>query len=117
MEPLQLNIVNKETFTISLELLLETSLQWHSGGRRCASVLLELWNSHHFRGDLQELITLEYELQAAIITVLNYLFQQGKQLDRFISEKRIIPVIETWGHELGTQSYFAKQAPASLQIP
>lgn len=92
-------------FQASLKLLLITSRSDTGSARRCAGFLLGLWNGYFFRPDLQELISLDEELQHAMLVVITFLFHNAKQLDCYVNENSLLPVIEQWGHTHATADW------------
>lgn len=67
------------------------------GGRRAASFLLSLWDGDLYRSDLQELLYVDPDQFAAMQTVLSHLYNNGEQLDSFVSQDEMQPIIEIWG--------------------
>ena len=67
------------------------------GSGRCAMFLLSLWNGHEFKADLQELLYNETEIFSATISVLQHLFEKNEQIDNFVSQAEMDPIISLWG--------------------
>lgn len=105
-----------DMFETALEELLQASLYWQHTGRICGSYLLGLWNGDHFRPDIQKHIALPRNLQENIIIVLAYLSQNDKQLIDVVNEKRMIPIIQSWGHVCATKSYSESIFPSTKSI-
>jgi hypothetical protein len=68
------------------------------GSSRVAQFLLSLWNGDRYRVDLQELLYIDRVIFQDMMQVMNDLYQTNTQLDSYINETDIEPVIENWGH-------------------
>ena len=67
------------------------------GSSRVAQFLLSLWNGYRYRVDLQDLLYIDNDIFQDMIQVLNDLHQTNTQLDTYLVENDIKPVIENWG--------------------
>ena len=67
------------------------------GSSRVAQFLLSLWNGYRYRVDLQDLLYIDNDIFQDMIQVLNDLHQTNTQLDTYLVENDIKPVIESWG--------------------
>ncbi len=66
------------------------------GARKVAQFLLALWNSQ-FKADLIEMMALDDKIFNDMLHVWNDLHHEGNQLYTYVSEARMIPIIEQWG--------------------
>ena len=67
------------------------------GSSRVAQFLLSLWNGNRYRVDLQDLLYIDDDIFQDMVQVLNDLHQTNTQLDTYLVENDIKPVIENWG--------------------
>ena len=67
------------------------------GSSRVAQFLLSLWNGYRYRVNLQDLLYIDNDIFQDMIQVLNDLHQTNTQLDTYLVENDIKPVIENWG--------------------
>jgi hypothetical protein len=81
----------------ALEHLLRDAYGDTGGGRRAAGFLLSLWNGAKYVADLQELLYVEKNQFEDMQTVWQALYQLNAQLDTFLNEDQMKPVIEEWG--------------------
>ena len=83
--------------TGALESLLENAYRDTGGSRRAAQFLLSLWNVARYKVDLQELLYVESDQFVDMLTVLQEFYRLNAQLDTFVNEDQIKPIIEMWG--------------------
>lgn len=69
----------------------------HSGARRCAMVLLSLWDGESYKADLQDLLYNDPDIYDAMLCVLEGLYYTNTQLHSHLTEDQIKPVIDAWG--------------------
>jgi hypothetical protein len=81
----------------ALERLLDSAYSDTGGSRRAAQFLLSLWNGSRFKADLQELLYVDQAPFADMQTVLQTLYQLNAQLDTFVNEDQMKPIVENWG--------------------
>ena len=67
------------------------------GSSRVAQFLLSLWNGYRYRVDLQDLLYIDNDIFQDMMQVLNDLHQTNTQLDTYLKENDIKPVIKSWG--------------------
>ena len=67
------------------------------GSGRVAQYLLSLWDGGLYRVDLQDLLYIDSAVFQDMTQVLNDLYQTNTQLDTYLKESDIEPVIENWG--------------------
>lgn len=82
---------------IDLHTLLKHAQGDHGGAKRCAMFLLSLWNGDDFKADLQDLLYTDAEIFSAMLHTLQYLYGSNSQLDSFVTEDEIKPIIAMWG--------------------
>jgi hypothetical protein len=58
---------------------------------------LSLWNGARYKADLQKLLYVEHSHFEDMQTVLQALYQLNAQLDTFVNEDQMKPIIEMWG--------------------
>ncbi len=75
------------------------------GSSRVAQFLLSLWNGNRYRVDLQDLLYIDDDIFQDMVQVLNDLYQTNTQLDTYLNEGDIKPVIESWGNVYKFQPY------------
>ena len=80
-----------------LELLLNHSKSDTGGSRRCAGFLLSLWEGEIYKIDLQELLYVDKDIHEAMINVFRLLYEDNNELDLYLSEQDMAPVIAQWG--------------------
>jgi hypothetical protein len=91
-------MINEQDKIISaLERLLESACRDTGGSRRAAQFLLSLWNGARYKVDLQELLYVESNQFVDILTVLQEFYRLDAQLDTFVNEDQMKPIIEMWG--------------------
>ena len=83
--------------TDALERLLRTASGDTGGSRRAAEFLLGLWNGAQFKADLQELLYTDKPQFEDMQTVMRELHTTKDQLDTYVTEEQMKPVIEAWG--------------------
>jgi hypothetical protein len=81
----------------ALDRLLDNAYGDTGGSRRAAEFLLSLWNGARFTANLQELLYVDKAQFTDMQTVLQALYQSKAQLDTFVTEEQMKPVIEDWG--------------------
>jgi len=81
----------------SIKFLLKHAYGDSGGSRRCAMFLLSLWDGKEFKADRQDILYNDAEIFSAMIFVLQYLYVSNAQLDNFVSEAEIKPVVDAWG--------------------
>lgn len=81
----------------ALERLIDSAYSDTGGSRRAAQFLLSLWNGARYKTDLQELLYVEQSHFEDMQTVLQALYQLNAQLDTFVNEDQMKPIIEMWG--------------------
>lgn len=81
----------------ALDSLLKTANGDTGGSRRAAQFLLSLWNGARYKADLQELLYVDKDQFEDMQTGLKTLYQQKAQLDTFVTEVHMKPIIESWG--------------------
>jgi len=86
-----------EKITGALERLLDSAYSDTGGSRRAAQFLLSLWNGARFKANLQELLYTEDVQFADMQTVMHELHDTKDQLDTFVTENQMKPIIESWG--------------------
>lgn len=94
--------INKEKLQKALQLLLKHARTDTGGGRRCAMLLLSLWNGDNFKADLQALLYTDPDIFEAMIYVFHTLYYSNTQLDSHLAEEEIKPIYELWGETLRT---------------
>ena len=96
----------------ALETLFDHARGDTGGSRRCAMLLLSLWNGASFKADLQELLYNDRQIFQAMIEVLSYLYEHNQQLSSLVSQSEIDPVMEAWG-----RSFWESPEPLPFQEP
>ncbi len=81
----------------ALERLLDSAYSDTGGSRRAAQFLLSLWNGARYKADLQELLYVDQAHFSDMEKVLQALYQLNAQLDTFVTEDQMKPIIEIWG--------------------
>lgn len=77
--------------------LLDHAIGDYGGAKRCAMFLLSLWDGDTFKADLQDLLYNDFEIFNDMIIVLEGLAYTNTQLDSFLSDDQMKPIIEIWG--------------------
>ncbi len=67
------------------------------GGRRAAQFLLSLWNGAKFKANLQELLYVDKDQFEQMQMVVSELYNAKEQLDVYVTENQMKPVIDEWG--------------------
>jgi hypothetical protein len=88
---------NSDKLRDALDRLLDSAYGDTGGSRRAAEFLLSLWNGVRFKADLQELLYVAKAQFADMQTVFEELYRLNAQLDTFVTEDQMKPVIEGWG--------------------
>lgn len=70
------------------------------GSRCCAMFVLSLWDGGSYRADLQALLYVDPQVFADFMFVLNHLYGNNRQLEDFVTEQQIQPIIAAWGAAL-----------------
>jgi hypothetical protein len=86
-----------EQITSAIGRLLENAYRDTGASRRAAQFLLSLWNGQRYKANLQELLYVDAGLFSDMQTVLHELYGKNAQLDTYVTEDRMRPVIELWG--------------------
>ncbi|MGC1953222.1 MAG: hypothetical protein WA970_11775 [Gammaproteobacteria bacterium] len=81
----------------ALDRLLDSAYADTGGSRRAAEFLLSLWNGARFTANLQELLYVDTAQFTDMQTVLQELYRSKAQLDTFVTEDQMKPIIEDWG--------------------
>lgn len=93
----QQNKIDKGQLKDAILNLLDTAKKDHGGSRRCAMFLLSLWNGGVFKADLQDLLYNDFSIFKDMISVLEGLAYTNTQLDSFLNDDQMKPIIEIWG--------------------
>jgi len=93
---MRIDVMNDKTKQ-RLSRLLEIANKDTGSSSRVAQFLLSLWNGNRYRADIQDLLYIDKEIFDDMIFVLNDLYRSGNQLDTFMNESDIKPVIDFWG--------------------
>ena len=81
----------------AIKLLLSHAASDTGGSRRCAAFLLSLWNGDVYKADLQELLYVDVDIHQAMMNVFQLLYGTNNQLDTYLTEQDMTPVIAQWG--------------------
>ena len=87
-----------------ISLLLKHAYTDSGGGRNCAMFLLSLWDGSVYKADLQEVLYNDASIFSAMITLLKYLYGSNTQLDRFVTQDEMNPVLAIWGKQFKAKS-------------
>lgn len=88
---------NSDQLRDALDRLLDNAYGDTGSSRRAAEFLLSLWNGARFTANLQELLYVDKAQFTDMQTVLQALYRSKAQLDTFVTEEQMKPVIEDWG--------------------
>jgi hypothetical protein len=86
-----------DEFKKALDSLLHSANGDTGSSRRAAQFLLSLWNGTRFRADLQELLYVDRAQFDDMQTVIRELYATKNQLDTYVTEEQMRPIIEEWG--------------------
>ena len=81
----------------ALKLLLAHASGDTGGSRRCAAFLLSLWDGDVYKADLQELLYIDANIHNAMLLVFHHLHETSHQLDIYVTEQQMKPVVAMWG--------------------
>ena len=88
---------NSDQLRDALDRLLDNAYSDTGGSRRAAEFLLSLWNGARFTANLQELLYVDKAQFTDMQTVFQELYRSKAQLDTFVSEDQMKPIVEDWG--------------------
>jgi hypothetical protein len=81
----------------ALHRLIQCANEDTGGSRRVAEFLLSLWNGTRFKADLQEILYSDKPQFDDMQTVIRGLYAAKDQLDTYVTEEQMKPIIEEWG--------------------
>lgn len=84
--------------TDAIKYLVDQARQDHGGAGRCAMFLLSLWDGGAYKADLQELIYNDPSSFTAMIVVLEWFYNKNQQLDQYVTQAQMDPIIAAWGN-------------------
>ncbi|MBU1389378.1 MAG: hypothetical protein KKE62_01270 [Proteobacteria bacterium] len=88
----------------ALTLLVDQATQDHGGASRCAMFLLSLWDGGTYKADLQDLLYNDQKVFMAMLTVMQIFYENNEQLDSYVTQKQMGPIIAAWGKQFRTET-------------
>lgn len=83
----------------ALTILIEQANGDTGGSARCAMFLLSLWDGTAYKADLQDLLYNDQKVFSAMLTVFQVFYANNEQLDSYVTNKQMRPIIEVWGKQ------------------